>query len=155
RPHQRNVMAGAKRSATKAEPSATLAALIAAAPKLSLPQEARGRVEEWLGAIAREGAGKALKRLLGKAGSAEVADFVPGVPDGSPFLWDLIQAAPARFLAILEAEPEAQFAAAIATVTRAGLIEDDEAAMMRALRRGKAEAALLIALADIGGVWPV
>jgi len=26
---------------------------------------------------------------------------------------------------------------------------------MRALRRGKAEAALLIALADIGGVWPV
>ena len=27
--------------------------------------------------------------------------------------------------------------------------------MMRVLRRGKAEAALLIALADIGGVWPV
>ena len=26
---------------------------------------------------------------------------------------------------------------------------------MRMLRRGKAEAALLIALADIGGVWPV
>src|SRR5437660_2840662 len=26
---------------------------------------------------------------------------------------------------------------------------------MRALRRGKAEAALLIALADIGGVWPL
>ena len=26
---------------------------------------------------------------------------------------------------------------------------------MRALRRAKAEAALLIALADIGGVWPV
>ena len=40
-------------------------------------------------------------------------------------------------------------------MTRAGLAEQDEADMMRALRRGKAEAALLIALADIGGVWPV
>ena len=32
---------------------------------------------------------------------------------------------------------------------------DDEAEAMRLLRRMKAEAALLIALADIGGVWPV
>ena len=31
----------------------------------------------------------------------------------------------------------------------------DEAEAMRLLRRMKAEAALLIALADIGGVWPV
>ena len=47
------------------------------------------------------------------------------------------------------------FAGAVAAVTRAGLAEQDEAEMMRVLRRGKAEAALLIALADIGGVWPV
>src|SRR5581483_10654152 len=40
-------------------------------------------------------------------------------------------------------------------VTAAGLNETDEAAVMRVLRRGKAEAALLIALADVGGVWPL
>ena len=32
---------------------------------------------------------------------------------------------------------------------------EDEATAMRLLRRMKAEAALLIALADIGDVWPV
>ncbi|MGC4095616.1 MAG: hypothetical protein QM706_00720 [Nitrospira sp.] len=32
---------------------------------------------------------------------------------------------------------------------------EDDAAAMRLLRRMKSEAALLIALADIGGVWPV
>src|SRR5437588_346700 len=37
----------------------------------------------------------------------------------------------------------------------AGAGAKDEADAMRLLRRMKAEAALLIALADIGGVWPV
>src|SRR5204863_3282171 len=53
-----------------------------------------------------------------------------------------------------EADPEARFAALIADVERAGDAEN-AADIMRALRRAKAEAALLIALADIGGVWPV
>ena len=38
---------------------------------------------------------------------------------------------------------------------RAVAATEDEAEAMRLLRRMKAEAALLIALADIGGVWPV
>ena len=37
----------------------------------------------------------------------------------------------------------------------AAAVSKDEAEAMRELRRMKAEAALLIALADIGGVWPV
>ena len=80
---------------------------------------------------------------------------VAAIAEASPYLWDLIRADPDRFLALLEADPDAHFAALIADVARAGHAATDEADMMRALRRGKAEAALLIALADIGGVWPV
>src|ERR1041384_4377204 len=156
---ERTSMAGpAKRSATKADTPAGLAALITAAPKLSSPKEARGRLDEWLGEIATTAAGKALKPLLSpdaKSRSTKLAGLVTGIADGSPYLWDLIRAEPDRFLAILEAQPESHFAAVIAEVTRAGLAEQDEADMMRVLRRGKAEAALLVALADIGGVWPV
>jgi len=78
-----------------------------------------------------------------------------GSAEGSPYLWDLIRHDPDRFLAVLESEPEAQFAALIAEVDRAGLTADNDDHAMRALRRGRPEAALLIALADIGGVWPV
>jgi glutamine synthetase adenylyltransferase len=43
----------------------------------------------------------------------------------------------------------------LATAEKAVAATKDEAEAMRLLRRMKAEAALLIALADIGGVWPV
>ena len=156
-------MAGAKRSASNDTPVG-LATLIKSAPKLSSPKEARARVDEWLGEIARTPAGKALKPpalTLAipspqiQTRSVKLAGLVAAIAEGSPYLWDLIRAEPDRLLGILEAEPEAHFAAVLAEVTRAGLAEQDEAAMMRVLRRGKAEAALMIALADIGGVWPV
>src|SRR5262249_28025641 len=59
----------------------------------------------------------------------------------------------ARFGAILETEPEQRFASIMADARSAGAAED-EADAIRTLRRAKAEAALLIALADIGGGWP-
>ena len=77
------------------------------------------------------------------------------IAEGSPYLWDLIRADPDRFLALLEADPEQHFAQVIADVTRAGSPRAKTPTTMRLLRRMKAEAALLIALADIGGVWPV
>src|ERR1044072_5956410 len=153
----------AKRSARKVDTPAPLATLIKAAPKLSSPKEARARVNDWLGEIAATAAGKALKRLLSanarsadtKSRSAKLAGLVAAIAEASPYLWDLIRAEPDRLLGILEAEPDGHFGTVIAEVTRAGLAESDETAMMRLLRRGKAEAALMIALADIGGVWPV
>jgi len=56
-------------------------------------------------------------------------------------LWDLIRHDPDRFLAVLESEPEAQFAALIAEVDRAGLSAEMTTTRCGALRRGKAEAA--------------
>ena len=82
--------------------------------------------------------------------------LLAGLAEGSPFLWDLAAAEPARLLALLERRSRrALRGAAGAGNVRAVAATEDEAEAMRLLRRMKAEAALLIALADIGGVWPV
>jgi len=147
----------AKRAAKKVAPVPSLAGKIKTAPKLSAPDDARARVGEWLGEIARGGAGKAIRQLLApaKGGEGKLSDIVAAIAEASPYLWDLIRADPDRFLGLLESDPEAQFVALIAEIDRAGLIVDNDDDAMRALRRGKTEAALLIALADIAGVWPV
>ncbi len=134
-----------------------MAGSIRTAPKLSAPKDARARVEEWLAEIARGGAGKAIKQLLAPAKSREgkVGDVIAAIAEASPYLWDLVRADPNRFLALLDADPEAHFTKLIAGVDNAGASATDDADVMRALRRAKAEGALLIALADIGGVWPV
>ena len=61
----------------------------------------------------------------------------------------------ARLLAVLESDPDRHFADLLGEGARAVAATSDEADAMRLLRRLKAEASLLIALADIGGVWPV
>jgi glutamate-ammonia-ligase adenylyltransferase len=134
----------AKRSAKTAEktgepPATALVAAIKAAPKLSAAKEARARVDEWLGEIARTAAGKALKPLLAgdtKSRRAKLAVVVAAIAETSPYLWDLIRADPDRFLRVLEADPESHFAKSVAEMARAGLAEQDETEMMRVLRRG-------------------
>jgi glutamate-ammonia-ligase adenylyltransferase len=147
----------AKRAASVKKPPAGLAGSIRTAPKLSAPKDARARVEEWLAEMARSGAGKAIKQLLGPAKSREgkVGDVIAAIVEASPYLWDLVCTDPNRFLALLDADPEVHFTKLIAGVENAGASATDDADIMRALRRAKAEGALLIALADIGGVWPV
>ena len=137
--------------------SATLAASIKAAPKLFNPKGARACVDGWLAEIARTRSGKALKELLApsKSRTLGVAGVVAGIAEGSPYLWDLIRADPERFLALLEADPEVRFAALLAEMEHGARAADNDDEVMQALRRGKSEAALLTALADIGGVWPV
>src|SRR4051812_6353722 len=118
-------------------PATSLAAAITAAPKLVGPKDARARLDEWLGGIARSRAGKALKPLLSpdtKSRAHKLPGLVSAIAEASPYLWDLIRADADRFLALLEADPEARFAALIAAVTHAGLTETDEAEMMRVLR---------------------
>ena len=56
---------------------------------------------------------------------------------------------------LLACEPEPHLAALIETTRREVSAAASEADAMRLLRRMKSEAALLIALCDIGGVWPV
>jgi glutamate-ammonia-ligase adenylyltransferase len=139
------------RPAAKADIS--LAARIAEAPRLNDRKAAQGRMAEWLRTIGRSAPGKALARLF--AGAPRVEALVLGLADGSPFLWELASAAPERLLRLLAADPDAHLAALLSRTAKAVAAARSEAAAMRLLRRMKAEAALLIALADLGGVWPV
>jgi [glutamine synthetase] adenylyltransferase / [glutamine synthetase]-adenylyl-L-tyrosine phosphorylase len=124
-----------------------------AAPKPSEARDASAKLDGWLGEIARTADGKAIRQVV--AASVKTRDVLAAIAEASPYLWDLIRAEPARFLDVAEAEPDARFAALLAEVVRVGDAAATDAAVMTALRRLKSEAALLIALADIGGVWPV
>ena len=142
-----------KRRKPAGKPDRSLAAAIVQAPRLSTPAEARARVAAWLGEIGRSAAGKALKRRIGAF--RKLADLLAGLAEGSPFLWELATSDPDRLLAVLDADPDTHLRNVLTTAAKAVGAAKSEAAAMRALRRMKAEAALLIALADIGGVWPV
>ncbi len=94
----------------------------------------------------------ALPSILGKPG---VRELLAGVFSASPYLTRLIVRHPVHLLKCLATAPDdaaTQFAAELQAVV------DAHAAMsevMRALRIYKAQIALLTALADLGGVWPV
>ncbi len=77
------------------------------------------------------------------------------LPNSSPYLWDLVRADPARSLRLLGGDADAALTALLAATRKAAAAAKGSAPLMRILRRAKAEAALLVALADIGGVWPV
>jgi [glutamine synthetase] adenylyltransferase / [glutamine synthetase]-adenylyl-L-tyrosine phosphorylase len=130
-----------------------LAWRVTAAPCLAAPDAAHARVVGWLAEIADTPAGKALTRLL--ADHPILAALIAGLAEGSPDLWDRARAAPQRLLALLEAEPARRFDDILVHAKQAIAATRDEAQVMRLLRQMKAEATLLIALADIGGVWPV
>ncbi len=130
-----------------------LAERITTAPCLQAAADARARVEPWLAEVSGTAAGAALKRAFGD--HPEVLELVAGLAEGSPYLWELVRAEPERLVALLDSDPDRRLETIIANATRALADAEDEAAVMRHLRRMKAEGALLVALADIGGVWPV
>jgi glutamate-ammonia-ligase adenylyltransferase len=146
-------MARAIRKKAKPVAEKTLAAAIDEAPRTIERAAARARVAQWLADIGRSADGKALKRLID--GTPKLASLLAGVAEGSPFLWDLATSEPDRLLGILRSDPEKHLATALTKASRAAEAAKSEAQVMRALRRMKAETALLIALTDLGGVWPV
>jgi glutamate-ammonia-ligase adenylyltransferase len=132
--------------------TAMLAARIVAAPALSAPDEARRKVTAWLDET-DAGIAARLRGLMD--GSAPLRALIEGLADGSPFLWELARADPARTLALLEADPDLHLDRLLVDTARAVAATPDETEAMRLLRRMKQEAALLIGLADIGGAWPI
>ena len=130
-----------------------LAQRIRASQHLAAASEARARVCEWLAQIADTAAGKSLTQLL--AAHPMLDGLVMSLAEGSRYLWELARADPERLVSLLQAEPARRFDDILTDATRAIAAADEEAEVMRLLRRMKSEAALLIALADIGGIWPV
>jgi [glutamine synthetase] adenylyltransferase / [glutamine synthetase]-adenylyl-L-tyrosine phosphorylase len=140
-----------KRPRQTLDEAALVRRLTGALPRPSA--QGRARLAEWLSSIARTAAGKAVGSIV--ADHPPPAGLLAGIADAAPYLWDLIRADSARFVRLLGRDPEEGLAALLVAAREATAMANGSAALMRNLRRVKAEAALLIALADIGGVWPV
>jgi [glutamine synthetase] adenylyltransferase / [glutamine synthetase]-adenylyl-L-tyrosine phosphorylase len=141
----------AKRPISKGDDGALVRRLAGALPRASAA--GRERSAEWLSSTAKTAAGKSLKSLI--AAHPRLGAMLCGIAGTAPYLWELICADPARLLRLLTTEPEAELAKLLAATQRSGAAASGTAGLMRVLRRMKAEAALLIALADIGGAWPL
>ncbi len=113
------------------------ASRIASAPIPHDPDRAAALVAELPGALARGPLGQL---IAGAAGSA-------------PYLARLTTRHREWLAGAVEAPPETVLADLLAEMRDAARAAADERALGSALRRAKSRAALLIALADLGGVW--
>jgi glutamate-ammonia-ligase adenylyltransferase len=128
-----------------------LAARFVDGPHVSTPDRAEQILLDWLADLEPAQAAELRAQLDRPA----VKTILLGIAEFSPYLFDLIRADAARLIRLLKCEPEMHLRALIETTTREVLAAAGEADVTRLLRRMKSEAALLIALTDIGGVWPV
>src|SRR5215471_10708162 len=128
-----------------------LADRIASAPPLLDKKSAHARVAGWLSELSSKDV-RPIEILL--RDKPVVRTLLEGLAESSAYLWDLASREPG-LLRLLQADPDEHFRALLAQGVRAVATCKDEPEAMRLLRRMKSEAALLIALADIGGVWPI
>src|ERR1700722_2824892 len=126
--------------------TATLAEGLVDTPRLSASAEARGRLAGPL----ESSSGVELKPEFDRG---RTRDVLLGLADHSPYLWALIQEVPARLVRLLKRPPGESLDALVQAL--ASRRDENEADLVLALRRAKRESALLIALADIGGIWDV
>jgi glutamate-ammonia-ligase adenylyltransferase len=111
------------------------------------------RVAAWLADIEADAVGNAVTTLNDEY--PKLSDILVSIAATAPYLWDLIRADPARLLRLITSDPDSALEALLADAQHNAAAARSHAALMRVLRRMKTEAALLIALADIGGVWSV
>ncbi len=123
---------------------------------IGLPQvsaQATTRASAWLASIAASAAGRTLDALAWA--NPPLYQLIGGIAETAPYLWDLVVADAAHLVRVLSHDPDEQFASLLAKVRRTAARPRAPVALMRILRRMKAEGALIIALADLGGIWPV
>ena len=120
-------------------------------PHVAASGNAEQTFRDWLSELEPEQSA-ALDALLTQPFARRV---LLGIAEFSPYLFDLVRADAARLIRLLACDPESHLAALIEKTTNDVFAAASEADVMHLLRRMKAEAALMIALCDIGGVWPV
>ena len=134
-----------------AERHRPLAARFVEGPHVAAPDTAEQRLGDWLSEL-EPAQSAAIDALLDHA---HARNILLGISAFSPYLFDLVRADAARLTRILSCDAESHLTALIDVTSRAVWSASGEADAMHLLRHMKAEAALLIALCDIGGVWPV
>ncbi|MFN3672655.1 MAG: bifunctional [glutamine synthetase] adenylyltransferase/[glutamine synthetase]-adenylyl-L-tyrosine phosphorylase, partial [Bosea sp. (in: a-proteobacteria)] len=100
-----------------------------------------------------EAAAAALRALLSERPAAHA--LVAGLLAHAPFLTQIMRQNPEMLLAALDEPPEARRDALLAETLASGGDGVETAELMRLLRKFRQAMALLVALADIGGVWDV
>lgn len=83
------------------------------------------------------------------------ADLVAGIAAHAPFLTQIMRLEPEVLLGHLVEAPESRRDALLAEVRQKAASGCDTSELMRAMRVFRRDMALLVALADIGGVWDV
>jgi glutamate-ammonia-ligase adenylyltransferase len=126
----------------------SLAARLNPIPRVSDAAHARARLEDFV-----SNPGSADASALELIGSEGVRALLLAIADHSPFLWRLVTRDPMRLHHLLRTAPEARLDEILSDLAAASEGISDQPALMRALRRARQEVALLIALADLGGLW--
>ncbi len=120
------------------------------APELADPKRARARVGELLNDA------RSISTNLSELAKIPAArNLLLGVADHSGFLWDIASRDPEGVASLFKGEPDAAFAEVLARLAfdcDAARTDED---VMRVLRLARRKVALLIGLADIGGVWSI
>jgi [glutamine synthetase] adenylyltransferase / [glutamine synthetase]-adenylyl-L-tyrosine phosphorylase len=129
-----------------------LAARFVDGPHVSAPDKAEPRLKDWLTDLPA-GQAAAMADLIARF--PLVKTLLLGIAEASPYLFDLVRADAARAIRLFGRAPEPYLAELIEKTCREVSAASSDADVMHWLRRMKSEAALLIALCDIGGVWPV
>ena len=125
----------------------TLQERIICSPKLAHPKIAHARVGEFLKSADHQHEHLKLPQ--------SAIDLLSALADHSPYLWRLCSADPARLIELFHTSPEASLELLLQSISAFWQEAQTDTEMMRLLRRAKHRAALLIALADLGGVWTV
>ena len=129
-----------------------LHARICAAPLVHDRERAAGALADLARRCSEEAELAALALLIAEP---SVRDLLAGVFGASPYLSSLIDRYPASLLGALSTSPEERFAALTRDLSACVAAASTAGEAMRALRIFKADIALLAALCDLAGVWPV
>jgi [glutamine synthetase] adenylyltransferase / [glutamine synthetase]-adenylyl-L-tyrosine phosphorylase len=132
--------------------STSLVARLVSGPRLFAPVVAGRLLQDWLSDIDGKQAAE-FEALFARFPGLRT--IFAGIAEASPYLFDLLSADAARVLRILRSDPDQHLKLLIEDTRQQVWTASGEADVMQLLRGAKAEAALLIALCDIGGVWPV
>ena len=125
----------------------TLAEALTSAPTLARPGLAVQRVDDWTTSLP---AGHDLGPFLARS---TVASLLRAIADHSPYLWRLVMTDADRAARLFGRLPAVSLAACLNRMTSDCAAAATPSDAMAPLRRAKAEVALLVALADLGGAW--
>jgi glutamate-ammonia-ligase adenylyltransferase len=138
------------------DPNRSLLDRLTKAPPASDPRRGKAQLADFAGRVRDkpEAAG-----LLPHLEAGLLRDLLLSIADHSTFLWQLVMSDPARMATLCLQPPEethraiAESQANLFRELRSGAKARDD--VVRAFRRNRNTHALLVALADIGGIWGV